>query len=63
MKMTDNDNKVINNQKESPLGMEYAQSFTETTQTNTKFNIIKAYICYKTETTLPYKTFLYNNDD
>ena len=60
-KMIANDGKVYTHSKELPIGTEYANTLTEATVNNKKFNTVKAYICCKIETDLYYKKFMYNN--
>ena len=61
-KMINNNNKVFSHPKKFPSGEEYAQSFTTATETNTKFNSIKVYVCYKIKPLSLTKNILRNND-
>ena len=51
-KMIINDGKVYTRPNELPIGTEYANTFTEATVNNKKFNTVKAYVCWKIETAL-----------
>ena len=61
-KMITNDGKVYTQRKGLPIGTDYANTFTEATINNKKFNTVKAYICCKIETALHYKRSMYNNN-
>ena len=61
-KMITNDGKVYTQRKGLPIRTDYANTFTEATINNKKFNTVKAYICCKIETALHYKRSIYNNN-
>ena len=50
-----NDGKVFTHPHELPVGNENVQSFTVTTENNTKFNAVKFYIFFKIESTIQRK--------
>ena len=61
-KMISNNGMTSTHPKELPLGNEYANTFTEATIHNQKFNSVKAYICWNIEIAILYKQFLYSTN-
>ena len=62
-KIITNKGKTYAHSKNLPLLVkEYADEFTAATANNSKFNRVRAYICYNIETAISYTRILYNDD-